>query len=196
MTRSWNSLRQQKISRNYTSTVALSPLNHGTGRNKRLQLFLRCSPLESLQQFVTAVVHQEVCELCVCICLQLCSICVLLFNHEFSTSTHTDTLACTERQLVRTYPKGTRFDSSNYDPTIMWNCGIQLVALNYQYPDIYMHLNQGLFRLNGGCGYVLKPAVMRREDPGGTKGGSAPYNPDMQVPHPEVPSVDLEIEVC
>ena len=42
---------------------------------------------------------------------------------------------------------------------------------------------------------MLKPAVMRREDPGGTKGGSAPYNPAMEVPHPEVPLVKFEIEV-
>ena len=52
-------------------------------------------------------------------------------------------LKCTERQLVRTYPKGSRFDSSNYDPVMMWNCGIQLVALNFQKPDLCMHLNQG-----------------------------------------------------
>ena len=70
-----------------------------------------------------------------------------------------------------------------------------MVALNYQKPDLFMHLNQGFFRRNGGCGYVLKPAVMRREDPGGTKGGSAPYSPAMEVPHPEVPSVQFEIEV-
>ena len=103
-----------------------------------------------------------------------------------------DMLACTERQLVRTYPKGTRFDSSNYDPLVMWRCGIQMVALNFQCPDIYMHLNQGFFRLNGGCGYVLKPAVMRRVDPGG---GSTPFDPEMQTPHPDVPPIDLEIEV-
>ena len=63
------------------------------------------------------------------------------------THTHTHTiiemLRCTERQLVRTYPKGTRFESSNYDPIQMWNCGVQLVALNFQKPDIHMHLNQG-----------------------------------------------------
>ena len=58
-----------------------------------------------------------------------------------------------------------------------------------------MHLNQGLFRLNGGCGYVLKPAVMRTEDPGGVRGGSAPFNPEMQVEHPDVPAVNFEIEV-
>ena len=48
----------------------------------------------------------------------------------------TETLACTERQLVRTYPKGVRFDSSNYNPLPMWNCGMQMVALNYQSPGI------------------------------------------------------------
>ena len=106
-----------------------------------------------------------------------------------------DMLACTERQLVRTYPKGTRFDSSNYDPLVMWRCGVQMVALNFQYPDIYMHLNQGFFRLNGGCGYVLKPAVMRTEDPGGARGGSAPFNPEMQVQHPGVPALNFKIEV-
>ena len=101
-------------------------------------------------------------------------------------------LACTERQLVKTYPKATRFDSSNYNPLPMWRCGIQMVALNYQYPDIPMHLNQGFFRLNGGCGYVLKPAVMRKEDP---DGGSTPFDPEMNTPHPDVPPIDLEIEV-
>ena len=99
---------------------------------------------------------------------------------------------------MRTYPKGTRFDSSNYNPMHMWVCGIQLAAINFQYPSLEMHLNQGFFRINGGCGYVLKPLVMRREDPGGTgeKGASrAPYNPLMGVPHPEVPPLQLEIEV-
>ena len=107
-------------------------------------------------------------------------------------------LCCTERQLVRTYPKGTRFDSSNYDPVQMWNCGIQLVALNFQYPSIEMHLNQGLFRLNGGCGYVLKPQVMREQDPGGPGNrskGKFPYSPVMMVPHPGVTPIQLEIEV-
>ena len=35
------------------------------------------------------------------------------------------------------------------------------VALNYQYPGLAMDLNRGRFLKNGGCGYVLKPAVMR-----------------------------------
>ena len=43
-------------------------------------------------------------------------------------------LACTERQFVRTYPAGTRIDSSNYDPIPLWNHGIHMVALNVQTP--------------------------------------------------------------
>ncbi|KAL5474054.1 hypothetical protein EMCRGX_G028627 [Ephydatia muelleri] len=99
-------------------------------------------------------------------------------------------LACTERQLVRTYPKGTRFDSSNYDPTLMWGCGMHMVALNFQTPDVWMHLNQGFFRQNGGCGYVLKPEVMR-----GSSQSSVKYSPSMTEPHPDIPTVDLEIEL-
>ena len=74
-----------------------------------------------------------------------------------------------------------------------------MVALNFQHPDVDMHLNQGFFRNNGGCGYVLKPVVMRRDDPGGSgyyRGQSvAPFSPDMMVPHPAVTPVQLEIEV-
>ncbi len=31
-------------------------------------------------------------------------------------------------QVSRTYPKGSRVDSSNYDPTPMWNAGCQIGA--------------------------------------------------------------------
>jgi len=54
-----------------------------------------------------------------------------------------------------------------------------------------MHLNQGLFRLNGGCGYVLKPEVMRRPN----AGGSTSFDPYMFEPHPDVPTVHIEIEL-
>ncbi|XP_015761083.1 PREDICTED: inactive phospholipase C-like protein 1 [Acropora digitifera] len=63
--------------------------------------------------------------------------------------------------LSRIYPSGKRVDSSNYNPQEMWNCGCQMVALNYQTPGVMMNLNTGKFLENGGCGYVLKPAVMR-----------------------------------
>lgn len=34
------------------------------------------------------------------------------------------------------------------------------VALNFQSPGLSMDLNDGRFQDNGGCGYVLKPAVL------------------------------------
>uniref|UniRef100_A0A8C3TJB9 1-phosphatidylinositol 4,5-bisphosphate phosphodiesterase delta-4 n=2 Tax=Chelydra serpentina TaxID=8475 RepID=A0A8C3TJB9_CHESE len=64
-------------------------------------------------------------------------------------------------QLTRIYPSGLRTDSSNYDPQEMWNVGCQLVALNVQTAGAEMDLSDGLFRQNGRCGYVLKPAFLR-----------------------------------
>ncbi|XP_077441364.1 1-phosphatidylinositol 4,5-bisphosphate phosphodiesterase gamma-1-like isoform X3 [Vanacampus margaritifer] len=65
------------------------------------------------------------------------------------------------RQLSRVYPRGQRLDSSNYDPLPLWLCGSQLLALNFQTPDKAMQLNQSLFTLGGGSGYVRQPDVMR-----------------------------------
>ena len=42
-----------------------------------------------------------------------------------------------------------------------WASGAQLVALNYQTHDLYMHYNRGKFLENGNVGYVLKPAFLR-----------------------------------
>ncbi|XP_041468030.1 1-phosphatidylinositol 4,5-bisphosphate phosphodiesterase beta-4-like isoform X1 [Lytechinus variegatus] len=69
-----------------------------------------------------------------------------------------------KRQMSRIYPQGRRYDSSNYMPQIFWNAGCQMVALNFQSPDIGMQLNQGKFEYNGCCGYLLKPDFMRRPD--------------------------------
>uniref|UniRef100_A0A3Q0RX65 Phosphoinositide phospholipase C n=1 Tax=Amphilophus citrinellus TaxID=61819 RepID=A0A3Q0RX65_AMPCI len=66
----------------------------------------------------------------------------------------------TECQLLRTYPAATRIDSTNPNPLLFWQHGIQLVALNYQTDDLPMQLNTALFEANGGCGYLLKPAVL------------------------------------
>ncbi|KAJ8389936.1 hypothetical protein AAFF_G00112210 [Aldrovandia affinis] len=65
------------------------------------------------------------------------------------------------KYLSRIYPSGQRLQSSNYDPQEMWNCGCQIVALNYQTPGEQMDLNQGRFLTNGGSGYVLKPSFLR-----------------------------------
>ncbi|KAL3276021.1 hypothetical protein HHI36_020751 [Cryptolaemus montrouzieri] len=67
-------------------------------------------------------------------------------------------------QFSRVYPKSLRIDSSNYNPVNLWNCGSQMVALNYQRGDKPMQLNQAKFRDNGFSGYVLKPDFMLRSD--------------------------------
>ncbi|XP_071181783.1 inactive phospholipase C-like protein 2 [Mytilus edulis] len=68
-----------------------------------------------------------------------------------------------KRFLSRIYPNGMRVDSSNYNPQDLWNCGCQMVALNYQTAGLMMDLYNGFFLKNGACGFVLKPAIMREE---------------------------------
>eukprot|EP01119_Soliformovum_irregulare_P023275 TRINITY_DN8110_c1_g2_i1.p1 TRINITY_DN8110_c1_g2~~TRINITY_DN8110_c1_g2_i1.p1 ORF type:complete len:973 (-),score=258.80 TRINITY_DN8110_c1_g2_i1:173-3091(-) len=63
-------------------------------------------------------------------------------------------------QFCRVYPKGTRVDSSNYDPNPGWNAGCQIVALNFQTWGDMMWLNRGKFLNNGNSGYILKPAPL------------------------------------
>ncbi|XP_010431793.1 PREDICTED: phosphoinositide phospholipase C 3 isoform X1 [Camelina sativa] len=72
----------------------------------------------------------------------------------------TDVVRFTQRNLVRIYPKGTRVDSSNYDPLVGWTHGAQLVAFNMQGHGKQLWIMQGMFRANGGCGYVKKPRIL------------------------------------
>ncbi|XP_073506672.1 1-phosphatidylinositol 4,5-bisphosphate phosphodiesterase zeta-1 isoform X2 [Phyllobates terribilis] len=72
----------------------------------------------------------------------------------------------TSKFLTRIYPKGSRTSSSNFCPQEFWNVGCQMAALNFQTPGIPMDLQDGKFRDNGGCGYVLKPEYLRREESG------------------------------
>uniref|UniRef100_A0A667YLH6 Phosphoinositide phospholipase C n=1 Tax=Myripristis murdjan TaxID=586833 RepID=A0A667YLH6_9TELE len=68
------------------------------------------------------------------------------------------------RHLTRVYPSGFRTDSSNFNPQEMWNVGCQIVALNFQTAGEGMDLNDGLFRQNGSCGYILKPDFMTQAE--------------------------------
>mmetsp|Transcript_41951 Transcript_41951/g.64597 ORF Transcript_41951/g.64597 Transcript_41951/m.64597 type:complete len:257 (-) Transcript_41951:74-844(-) len=71
-----------------------------------------------------------------------------------------------QSHMSRTYPAGSRVDSSNYMPLLAWSVGCQLVALNFQTNDAALRLNDGRFRENGGCGYVLKPTgLMQMQSP-------------------------------
>ncbi|XP_059429768.1 phosphoinositide phospholipase C 4-like [Corylus avellana] len=71
----------------------------------------------------------------------------------------------TQRNFLRVYPKGTRFNSSNYNPLIGWMHGAQMVAFNMQGHGKYLWLMHGMFRSNGGCGYVKKPDLLMEVGP-------------------------------
>ncbi|AQK67521.1 Phosphoinositide phospholipase C 4 [Zea mays] len=73
----------------------------------------------------------------------------------------------TQKNILRVYPKGTRVNSSNYDPMNAWTHGAQMVAFNMQGHDKALRLMQGFFRANGGCGYVKKPDFLLRTGPNG-----------------------------
>ncbi|VVB09600.1 unnamed protein product [Arabis nemorensis] len=72
----------------------------------------------------------------------------------------TDLVRFTQRNILRIHPKGTRVDSSNYDPLVGWTHGAQMVAFNMQGHGKHLWIMQGMFRANGGCGYVKKPRVL------------------------------------
>nr|KYP52292.1 Phosphoinositide phospholipase C 2 [Cajanus cajan] len=71
----------------------------------------------------------------------------------------------TQRNLLRIYPKGTRLNSSNYDPMIGWMHGAQMVAFNMQGRGHFLSVMEGMFRANGGCGYVKKPDILLNVGP-------------------------------
>ncbi|NWX88641.1 PLCH1 phosphodiesterase, partial [Nothoprocta pentlandii] len=90
-----------------------------------------------------------------------------------------------QKQLTRVYPSAYRIDSSNFNPIPYWNVGCQLVALNYQSEGRMMQINEAKFRVNGNCGYVLKPQQM-------CKGTFNPYSAD---PLPASPKKQLILKI-
>ncbi|KAG9127417.1 hypothetical protein FRC07_014097 [Ceratobasidium sp. 392] len=90
-------------------------------------------------------------------------------NHIFSFSenafakmnkaSHDALFAHNVHFLMRVYPFGLRFGSSNLNPTVFWSRGVQLVALNWQKVDLGMMLNEAMFAQTGG--YILKPPGRR-----------------------------------
>ncbi|XP_028803761.1 phosphoinositide phospholipase C 6-like [Neltuma alba] len=73
----------------------------------------------------------------------------------------------TQKNILRVYPKGTRVSSSNYRPHIGWSYGAQMVAFNMQGYGRSLWFMQGMFRANGGCGYVKKPDCLLLRGPHG-----------------------------
>lgn len=84
-----------------------------------------------------------------------------------TTSHGADIIRFTQKNILRIYPKGTRINSSNYDPMKAWTHGAQMVAFNMQGHDKSLRLMQGFFRANGGCGYVKKPDFLLKTGPNG-----------------------------
>ncbi|CAO2840853.1 unnamed protein product [Amaranthus hypochondriacus] len=74
-----------------------------------------------------------------------------------TTSYGTHIIRYTQKNILRIFPKVTRFDSSNYEPFLGWMHGAQMVAFNMQGHGKQLWLMHGMFRANGGCGYVKKP---------------------------------------
>ncbi|GAU28699.1 hypothetical protein TSUD_216060, partial [Trifolium subterraneum] len=71
----------------------------------------------------------------------------------------------TQKNFLRIYPKGTRVTSSNYKPFVSWMHGAQMVAFNMQGYGRNLWLMHGMFRSNGGCGYVKKPDFLMNVGP-------------------------------
>ncbi|XP_019388169.1 PREDICTED: 1-phosphatidylinositol 4,5-bisphosphate phosphodiesterase eta-1 isoform X2 [Crocodylus porosus] len=86
-----------------------------------------------------------------------------------------------QKQLTRIYPSAYRIDSSNFNPLPYWTTGCQLVALNYQSDGRMMQLNQAKFRMNGNCGYVLKPQQICKGTFNPFSADPLPANPKKQL---------------
>ncbi|KAL1308557.1 hypothetical protein HN51_050534 [Arachis hypogaea] len=89
----------------------------------------------------------------------------------------TDLIRFTQKNFLRVYPKGTRFNSSNYKPMIGWMHGAQMVAFNMQGYGRNLWLMHGMFRSNGGCGYVKKPEFLMNVGP-----NNEVFNPKDDLP--------------
>ncbi|XP_042475245.1 phosphoinositide phospholipase C 6-like [Macadamia integrifolia] len=89
----------------------------------------------------------------------------------------TEVVRFTQKNILRVYPKGTRVTSSNYKPLLGWMHGAQMVAFNMQGYGKSLWLMHGMFRSNGGCGFVKKPDFLMRVDP-----HTGVFDPNVNLP--------------
>jgi hypothetical protein len=90
-----------------------------------------------------------------------------LFNHN-------------KKFFMRAYPKRLRFDSSNFEPSVFWRTGVQIVALNWQRYDAGLMLNDAMFA--GSSGWVLKPEGYRSSSNHSRQHITSPhYNFDLSI---------------
>ncbi|MED6192290.1 hypothetical protein PIB30_008815 [Stylosanthes scabra] len=76
----------------------------------------------------------------------------------------TDIVRFTQKNILRVYPSAMRVKSTNFKPHIGWIYGAQMVAFNMQGHGKQLWLMQGMFRANGGCGYVKKPQILMQKN--------------------------------
>ncbi|KAJ3828363.1 1-phosphatidylinositol-4,5-bisphosphate phosphodiesterase 1 [Lentinula raphanica] len=81
--------------------------------------------------------------------------------NKYLSTNMLDLVKHTQTHIVRVYPKGTRVNSSNYEPHLYWAAGAQVVAINWQTFDAGYMINYAMFQRNGRSGYVLKPLALR-----------------------------------
>ncbi|KAI3748848.1 hypothetical protein L6452_12238 [Arctium lappa] len=77
----------------------------------------------------------------------------------------TDIVRFTQKNILRVFPKGTRVTSTNFKPLTAWMHGAQMVAFNMQGYGKSLWMMHGMFRSNGGCGYVKKPDFLMSKGP-------------------------------
>ncbi|KAI3815979.1 hypothetical protein L1987_15663 [Smallanthus sonchifolius] len=78
-----------------------------------------------------------------------------------------DIVRFTQKYILRVFPKGTRVTSTNFRPLTAWMHGAQMVAFNMQGYGRSLWMMHGMFRSNGGCGYVRKPDFLMNKGPDG-----------------------------
>lgn len=67
--------------------------------------------------------------------------------------------------LMRVYPAGYRYKSSNFLPIQAWAYGTQMVATNWQTFDLGQQVNEAMFNYGSKSGYRLKPPELRNTVP-------------------------------
>ncbi|KAL3834841.1 hypothetical protein ACJIZ3_009577 [Penstemon smallii] len=88
-----------------------------------------------------------------------------------------DVVRFSQKNILRVFPKGTRVTSSNFRPITGWMHGAQMVAFNMQGYGKSLWMMHGMFRSNGGCGYVKKPDLLMKRGP-----NNEVFDPKLPIP--------------
>jgi len=102
-------------------------------------------------------------------CTQMHSFPKGLLLHMLGSETQIDgMLKFTRKHMLRSFPSWNLTDKVSYlnsNPVAQWAVGCQLVAMDFQVSDEHLLVNDGRFRMNGSCGYALKPQYLLKDGP-------------------------------